>query len=199
MKQKSIQYLLVMTCVMACNACSKSVANEKPKPAKVYEKGAAYDCTGVEIEALAPQMLTKKEQIERLDDSLVDSVDRYSECVSKVQNQLAAAGGGDGAGGGAEGSDNASSASEGNSQSSGNNGQNGKNAEQISDQNVKTRPADAPQTPKHQGRGAGNTLIPPKDNDNIVCTMIWEEIKATKDQKQKAGLTKQYNDLKCGQ
>ena len=160
------------------------------------EPKSAYDCTRVEIAEVDPNKLTEDEQIALLEESLFSSIDKYSSCMEQVQSQMAASGGGgsngSGSGGGStsSGSGTGEAASESNTDS--------QQATQPSDAEASNTNATVDNTLKTGDSGAKNQVIAPKDNDSIVCGMLYEEISKETDESVKAGLVKQYKSYDCG-
>ena len=164
---------------------------------QVYQKGAAYDCTGVEVEEVDPTTLTVEERIALLDFSLLDSIDRYSKCITKNQVEMSQTGNGSEGGRGTESGKEGNGAEQ---RSGSTTGTAEANASQGNDAdeplNSKNMPV-SPQTPASNNGGKKSELTPPKDNDSIVCALIWEEISSSTDESEKQGLIQQYNELKC--
>lgn len=189
---------LLITCLttaLGFQACAQT---------NTYQKGAAYDCTGVEVEHVDPKRLTKAEQIALLENSLLNSVDRYSKCIAKVQSQMAASGGGGGGSGteseGGESGEGAQGAEPGEqeglgSQEGATEGMEG----QTTTSQTNSASGTVPNPTQSGGGGKRNQVIPPKDNDNIICALLWDEITNSTDEAEKQGLIKEYEDLKCSE
>lgn len=175
-----------------------------------YQKGEAYDCTGVEIEEVDPSTLTIEEQIALLDEALLDSVDRYSNCINAVQSKMAASSGGGGGSGGGNGSGGAgegSASQEGSEQDGSEQGnaeegtEETESLEEMNESSEISSPNSGTSSSAKSTKGttgAKDKLIPPKDNDNIVCALLWDEISSSTDAAEKQGLIEEYEDLQCG-
>jgi hypothetical protein len=66
-----------------------------------------------------------------------------------------------------------------------------------------TLPEEMPETSPVPIKGTGSTsaprgIIPPKDNDKIICKLLFQEINKTQDPDMIKGLTQQYSNYKCG-
>ncbi|MGQ8364510.1 hypothetical protein [Glaciecola sp. 1036] len=145
---------------------------------------SAYECTQVSLDDIDESLLTKEEKLALMEQGLKRSIDSYATCVGKVQQQQASGG----AGGGLEGEgDGNESASEGNqvANSNSNNGD-------APPQEVNT-----PTTEQSQTTPAQRKVGKPKDNDSIICQLLWEEIQTAPEDKL-AGFKKQYAEYKCG-
>ncbi|WDE05844.1 hypothetical protein SG34_002605 [Thalassomonas viridans] len=158
---------------------------------------SAYDCTKVQLEPLDESKLTREEKLAQLDESLFDAIDSYSTCIEQVQTDQAASGGG---GGGAAGSgdgnglDGAMSDSEASTQS-GEVAENSEHAE--SEELTETTARNTARNSRHTTK-TKDQLIAPKDNDLIVCGILWENIQAEKDQTAKEKLHQEYKRYNCG-
>lgn len=181
---------------------------------------SAYECTQVSLDDIDESLLTREEKIARLDGALSDSINSYMSCVSSVQAEMSGGGGGaNGNGGGnsstdGDGSANNDSAANGATNGTANDGatNDGQNAlnEQggQGNQNVSTDTSStsqgAPQAGSMPAPASGNTgntakreVIAPRDNDSIICKLLYAEIQNA-DADTASGLEKQYRDYKCG-
>jgi hypothetical protein len=161
---------------------------------------SAYECTQVALDDVDSGLLTKQERIALLDNSLSESIDSYSSCVSSVTQNMS----GGGSGQGSEALDNG----QGQLQST--------NSQQLGDElemeggqpgntskEQDTLPEEMPETSPVPIKGTGSTsaprgIIPPKDNDKIICKLLFQEINKTQDPDMIKGLTQQYSNYKCG-
>lgn len=159
-----------------------------------------YDCTGVKLDEVDPQSLTKAEQLALLDGALLDSVDRYSSCINQVQNNMAGGGGAAG-GGGVSGGDQegtnaqaesiAQAPAESEEQTEQNVGDASEQIESIEDEQSNPK--------QHNGRNKTKAgIVKPKDNDAIICQILYDAIAGEQDEVTRKGLQAQYNDYKCG-
>lgn len=160
---------------------------------------SAYECTQVALDDIDPALLTKEERIALLDKSLHDSINSYSTCVASAQQ--AASGGGNGkgkgkaggaAGGGQQGQQASNTADPNNSQQ-----QSTTTDQQVNDNSVQSSSQQSQQGP----RGSSPTnrgVIPPKDNDKVICKLLFQEIQKTTDAGMLEGLKQQYANYKCG-
>ncbi|WP_440056723.1 hypothetical protein ACSLBF_17735 (plasmid) [Pseudoalteromonas sp. T1lg65] len=165
------------------------------------DPSSAYDCTAVELDAVDASKLTKEEQIALLEESLFNSVDKYSTCMEKVQKKMSAStakgsganGGGAGANG-ASGSNGGSGASAGTgaSESAATSSGSSANSENTNTSNSETN------SNRSGSSGAENKIVAPKDNDSVVCGMIYEEIGKESDPVAKEKLKEQYKQYNCG-
>jgi hypothetical protein len=150
-----------------------------------------YDCTQVVLDDVDKALLTKKERIALLDDSLSTSIDNYSSCVNSVSQASGNAGSGGGSGvnaDGDEGADGVDGSAENNTNSALDaNGSENKDAEQLS-----TQVTGKPSAKSLRG------IIPPKDNDKIICKLLFQEILITQDADMLKGLKQQYDNYQCG-
>ena len=163
------------------NAPSQSATVQTPQPTN------AYECTQVAIEDIDPTLLTKEERIALLDGSLKDSIDQYSTCVSTVQQNMSASAGGSGGGSGnsdAEGQEAGSGEAE--TETTNN------TTSPANSDITEPMPAAKSITPAQRG------VIPPKDNDKIICKLLFNEIKSINDPDMLKGLKEQYESYKCG-
>ena len=161
---------------------------------------SAYECTQVAIEDIDSGLLTKQERIALLDNSLSESIDSYSSCVSSAAQIMTGGGSGQGSEALESGQGGAQSANdqqlvddleiEG--------GQAGESSQELS-----KLPKEIPETSQVPIKGTGSTsaprgIIAPKDNDKIICKLLFQEIKKTQDPDMIKGLTQQYSNYKCG-
>jgi hypothetical protein len=137
----------------------------------------SYDCTTLSIEDVDKTKLTKQELLALEEQSLFASVEGYSACMGQAQAEAANAVGAGARQGASEPGGEASSA----------NSEEGK-ALSSESETQKSSPSG----------GAENQVIAPKDNDSIVCKILYEEIGNETDDLKKAGLRKQYKDYSCG-
>lgn len=157
------------------------------------------NCANIKLGS-ATKTLSKEERLRLLDSTLIDSIDAYSHCVSGSQEQSAQHG--SGAGGAATGSGSGqieasgieSASSESNSES-----ENQLESELLDGANSQSEShAQRPTVNSKTGSGAQNQIVAPKDNDLIVCQILWEEISQETSEITKVELTKQYRDYQCG-
>lgn len=150
-----------------------------------------YECTQVALEDVDKSLLTKEERIALLDESLTASIDSYSTCVSSAAQAMS--GGGSGQGEGTSGQDaqeNNDNTNSVNNASSANQMPEEIRAQQTQQRSDDTRGAPTSKTP----RG----IIPPKDNDKIICKLLFQEIATTQDADMLKGLKQQYQNYQCG-
>lgn len=165
--------------------------------------GSAYECTQVSLDEIDPALLTKEERIALLDNSLSDSIDQFSSCVSSVQQQSASGQGqGSGAGQG-QGQSAGEAGLEGQQASEGEQSGEGQSAQEMPE--MSGQPADqslpqAGQTPNTSNSSTPSQrgVIPPKDNDKIICKLLYDEITKTTNADMLKGLKEQYTNYKCG-
>jgi len=149
---------------------------------------SAYECTQVTLDDADSALLTKEERLALLDQSLSDSINSYTSCIDTVQDEMS--GGGSGSGqGGTSGSGSAST--------SGQQSQNNESAESESSGQPQagsepTEPSNTQHNPVERG------VVAPKDNDSIICKLLFEEIQKSSGVS-RTGLEKQYKDYMCGQ
>lgn len=153
-------------------------------------QASAYECTQVALEDIDPALLTKQERIALLDGSLSESIDSYSTCVGAVQQNM-----GNGAGLGGEGDGGGSGAGGGDSA----------NADELpTETNNQGAPNQTPPPPIVDATKQENItqtqrqVIAPKDNDKIICKLLFQEIQKVNDPDMLAGLKEQYSNYKCG-
>jgi len=162
---------------------------------------SAYECTQVAIEDIDSALLTKKERIALLDDSLIESIDSYSSCVSSAAQNMSGGGSGQSEGG-----------SSGNGQSGSQSNSGDQNVDKLENvigeqtalqQEQSELPQEMPETAQTPIKGNGSTsaprgIIPPKNNDKIICKLLFQEITKTQDPDMLKGLKQQYTNYKCG-
>lgn len=193
---KSSFFMLVMGSANVL-AFQQTTSSELPQM-QATQPTNAYECTQVAIEDIDPNLLTKEERIALLDGSLQDSIDQYSTCVSTVQQSMSGGGGGgEGAGGGQEseeGADGSGQANEaGENDTQGPQTDENQGAQPPSNSNIsEPTQSDKNITPAQRG------VIPPKDNDKIICKLLYNEIKSIDDPDMLKGLKEQYETYKCG-
>jgi len=186
-------------CVAALSMCSLVYAWQQDQ-ANIT---SAYECTQVSLEDPDSALLTKKERIALLDNSLSESIDSYSSCVSIAAQDMSGGGSGQGSGGGG----NSANGDKGNQNASGEddsanleNADDGQNSKQ---QGQADTPEEVPLSTQPSSRGNSSTpatrgIIPPKDNDKIICKLLFQEITKTQDPDMLKGLKQQYSNYKCG-
>ncbi|WP_105200428.1 MULTISPECIES: hypothetical protein [unclassified Pseudoalteromonas] len=150
----------------------------------------AYDCTAVEIDEIDPATLTKQERIKLMENALLDSVNKYSTCLDKVQQQMAS----DQAQASASAQGQEQQDAQAQSQSQ------GTSTEQMT-QELPLSTQDPALTKEQEkmksGGGRAQQVVKPKDNDSIICTMLYEEITKETNDATKQALIKQYEDYNC--
>jgi len=192
----SPKYIATLTSIRICRSAQilfwivlvalsrLSVAQEQ---APVINKaGSAYDCTQVSLEAVDDELLTADERIRLLDKSLTRSIDNYSACIDNVQQQISNKSSNLGLGDGIQGTK--------------------KNTpEQLAattEQTLNThnsRPIERIFENTHiQTTPPLRSIVPPADNDQVICNILFEEIAKTTDVEMLKGLKKQYTNYKCG-
>lgn len=163
---------------------------------QVVQPTNAYECTQVAIEDIDPNLLTKEERIALLDGSLQDSIDQYSTCVSTVQQSMSGGGGGT-AGGSGDGDEGAQSNGSANEE-----GENDAQAPQTNENQGAQPPSNSDTSEPTQAvkniTPAQRGVIPPKDNDKIICKLLFNEINSIDDPDMLKGLKEQYETYKCG-
>ncbi|MFC4701129.1 hypothetical protein ACFO4O_13225 [Glaciecola siphonariae] len=157
---------------------------------------ASHECTQVSIGEIDELLLTREEKIARMDASLSESIDSYATCVDTVVQQMS--GGGSGAG-------SAQSTASGDSSGVGTgadaNGQeqaatgttNAVNEGQRAQSQAGSSPANQPSSASSRIK---RQVVAPKDNDSIICTLLYEEILKA-EASSLDGLEKQYADYGC--
>lgn len=136
----------------------------------------SYDCTNIELADVDDLLLTRQERIAAMDGSLKSSLDAHSSCMTKAQNARAAAGG--------SGSSVVGSTSANNSAA----------VAGAQTKKQQSMPVSSGGSIKTQ---VNRKLSAPKDNNSIICKLLWEEIQTARADK-RAGFEKQYADYKCG-
>lgn len=171
---------------------SQQAASAQASATQASQPTNAYECTQVAIEDIDPNLLTKEERIALLDGSLQDSIDQYSTCVSTVQQNMSGGGAAGGGGGeGSQGDDEGKMASEGDSDSP--------QAQEMDEENTAANSeVTEPMPPAKSISPAQRGVIPPKDNDKIICKLLFNEIKSINDPDMLKGLKEQYETYKCG-
>jgi len=152
-----------------------------------HSQGASADCTDTAIQDHDTTLLTREEQIILMEQSLFASVNQHDSCMEAMQAQAAnemASGGGGGTSGGSEGE-----------------GMDGDAFD--SEASEAAEPMESETTTEDMteiagASGAKDEIIPPRDNDQIVCSIIYEEMTNEQDSAKKAGLQKEYQKYSCG-
>lgn len=151
-----------------------------------------YACADVAVDYSNDDTLTKKEKLALMSSALIRSMDAYSSCVATIQKENAAAGGLSGGGGGSAVSEagegaltEAGIAAKAPSEQG--------DEEQIAQVDSKEELQSTEQTEQTPPRQVSK----PKDNDSIICKLLWEEMQTTTAEK-KAGFEKQYEQYNCG-
>ena len=150
------------------------------------EAPSVQDCSTVALDDIDPNSLTREERIAMLEGSLRQSIDEYSTCINEVSAEMAGGGNGGYEGGGA-----GSSAGDGAQASTGNTSESSESATSNSQSNSE-HAIQVNSTPVNAG------VIPPKDNDKIICKLLFQEINSTQDTAMLQGLKEQYKNYKCG-
>jgi hypothetical protein len=153
---------------------------------RINKAGSSYDCTQVSLGAVDDELLTADERIGLLDKSLARSIDSYSACIDNVQQQISNKSSSSGLGDGIQGTkENA--------------------PEQLAattEQPLNThnsKPIERMFENTHiQTTSPLRSIIPPADNDQVICNILFEEIAKTTDVEMLKGLKKQYTNYKCG-
>ncbi|MFT4929622.1 MAG: hypothetical protein ACI8WB_005757 [Phenylobacterium sp.] len=122
------------------------------------------NCTQFKIEQDDDELLTVQEKIERMDEALFDSIDRYETCMPKVS----AVSGGGGSGGGGAGSGGGGTGSGSGSQGSAASESEGEASSETETENADTREIE---NESLQG-GSVPKDIPAADNDSVVQRQI---------------------------
>lgn len=149
----------------------------------------SYECTQVGLDEIDPALLTKEERIALLDGNLSDSINNFSMCVSKAQSAMAGGGNGQGSDVGQLGG------AEGTTESKRTEGSVDSELEKMSEEITSPEKQDTGElgtTPTTRG------IIPPKNNDKIICKLLFQEIKNTSDAGLLEGLKQQYANYQCG-
>lgn len=151
---------------------------------------SAYECTQVSLDDVDESLLTREERIARMDIALSDSIDSYTSCVNTVQNEMSGGGSGAGSGSGAE-------SSEGSDQQHGQ-GDATEQSNPVQQSNGSPQAGSEPTRTQNQTTtNAPRGVIAPKDNDSIICKLLFDEMQKTNGASL-AGLEKQYRDYQCG-
>lgn len=167
-------------------------ANQTANPAQQSTKiSSAYECTQVSLENTDSDLLTREERLALLDQSLSDSINSYTSCIDTVQDAMSGGGTGGGQGGGA-GSGGVSAGGQSEGQSQANQSSEAESSQQSQAGTEPAAPANSQQNPAEQG------VIAPKDNDSIICKLLFDEIQKSSGVS-RAGLEKQYKEYMCGQ
>jgi hypothetical protein len=148
-----------------------------------------YDCTDIDLAKVDDLLLTKEERIAKMDGSLQTSLDAYSECIKSAQQAMSASSGSSGgaSGGGANGTEDKSG--EGSAQDG--------TEQQDAQQNKEKQEQEAsPRSIGGRNTRVQRENVDPKDNDSIICQLLWEEIQTATDDKRK-GFEQQYKEYKC--
>jgi hypothetical protein len=174
---------------------------------------SAYECTQVALDGVDEALLTRQERIALLDESLSASIDNYSTCVGTVAQTMSGGGAGGGSGDSGDSGDGGDAGNSGSSGTSASGSEQGasssnSNADESAIQGQglsgtgieQTTP---PQPGANSSQGMGSTsaargIIPPKNNDKIICKLLYQEITKTKDPDMLEGLRQQYSNYKCG-
>ncbi len=163
-----------------------------------------YNCTVVSLQDHEAELLTKEEKIALLEGTLYESIDKYSSCVNQVSANANTGstgnGGGSGAGSTGQGDLNGEGASE-NVEQGGQATDGSENKSQsqngvISDESINSSVPKLP--PSESVTPAKRGVIAPKDNDKIICKLLFQEIQTTKDTVMLKGLKEQYANYQCG-
>lgn len=156
---------------------------------------STYECTQVAIDDIDDGTLTKQERIALLEDSLTESIDSFSSCVSTATNVMSNGGAGQGESegegeqGAAQSAGSAENLVDKTSESSNKPLDSSESTQQIDE----TIPASS-----NGSSPAPRGIIPPKDNDRIICKLLFQEITNTQDPDMLKGLKQQYSNYKCG-
>lgn len=177
---------------------NQAVAQQLP-PALTEQQ---YDCTDVRLEKNDPSLLTKEEQLALLDVALMDSIDRFASCINQAQRQLNGSGGN----GGANNDNGNGQGSSGKSElqtSDSTQAQDAKNeADKVDTDETESLQEIAPDSQTIDKRIEQNKRInapaKPRDNDAIICQILYDAIINEQDPITLKGLQIQYADYKCG-
>lgn len=161
---------------------------------------SAYECTQVALDDIDSALLTKQERIALLDDSLTESIDSYSSCVSSAAQSMSGGGSGQGSSAGESGQGGAQSA---NGQQNSDDLENADDSQSSEQEDLTDLSQEMPESTQVPIKGNGTTsaprgIIPPKDNDKIICKLLFQEITKTQDPDMLKGLKQQYTNYKCG-
>ncbi|MFW8591912.1 hypothetical protein ACOI22_13975 [Glaciecola sp. 2405UD65-10] len=177
MKFVVISFLLTTLSLFVSSFDARALYQEAP---------SVQDCSTVALDDVDPNSLTREERIAMLEGSLRQSIDEYSTCINEVSAEMAGGGNGGYEGGGA-----GSSAGDGAQASTGNTSESSESATSNSQSNSE-HAIQVNSTPVNAG------VIPPKDNDKIICKLLFQEINSTQDTAMLEGLKEQYRNYKCG-
>jgi len=157
------------------------------------------NCANVKLDS-DNKKLSKQERLKLLNSTFIDSIDAYSRCISASQKQSAQQGSGAGGTAREAGSGQVESSSQENANSEASSeSENQALIEQtLTPINQNTNQTQMSSSNKKLNKGAKNKLVAPKDNDLIVCQIIWDEINQETNEQTKTELTKQYRDYQCG-
>jgi hypothetical protein len=180
---------LFVVALFFLNALSSTYAQVKePKTLK-------YACADVAVDYSNDDTLTKKEKLALMSSALVRSMDAYSSCVAAIQKENASGGGPSAAaGGGAAGETGEGALAEDDIE-----------AKAPPKQGAEEQIVQVDSEAELQGTEQTEQTTPPptrqvskpKDNDSIICKLLWEEMQTTTVEK-KAGFEKQYQQYNCG-
>ncbi|MFY8275511.1 hypothetical protein AAEU32_15415 [Pseudoalteromonas sp. SSDWG2] len=176
-------YMLVVLLVCVCTPWAQANAPQYVSPS------VAHDCTGVEIAEIDPESLTKEERILLMENALLDSVNRYSTCLQKVQTEMAQSQSQSAGQDVSEAQDASNTPAENNSLT----------AQRPANETHSTMDnASSSEKEKREiGAGREQQVVAPKDNDSIICTMLYEEIQRETNDATRDALIKQYKDYNC--
>jgi hypothetical protein len=191
-------YILLVLCLFSATIQSQDT-QQAVEP--LVLPANTYDCTVVELDAVADNMLTKAERVAQMDTTLQDSIDKHDQCVEQVVNNNAASGSGegsgegDGNGNGKEGKANA----DGSANSDPDNGQQVENAagQANSESEINHQQEQAENDAQIEGNGSKSQDIAPQDNDSAVCRLLKDELNIEKDPKKQGELKAMYNNYNC--
>lgn len=150
----------------------------------INKVGSAYDCTQVSLGAISEELLTADERIKLLDRSLTKSIDNYSTCIDNVQQQI---------------SNKSSGLGDSEQGTKGNAIELLAATTQQTVNTNKSKPQEMIfENTQTQTTRAIRSIFPPKDNDKVICQILFEEIAKTTEMSMLEGLKKQYANYKCG-
>ncbi|MFT6267529.1 MAG: hypothetical protein ACJAVV_000327 [Alphaproteobacteria bacterium] len=163
---------------------------------------SAYECTQVALNDVDEALLTKEERIALLDESLTASIDSYSTCVSSAAQSMSGGGSGKGGGAGSDEENGVSGAQEGVNSSEESTQPNESGDFDQSQNQDDVIPPNSNQAPDNisgkSSTSAPRGIIPPANNDKIICKLLYQEITKTQDADMLKGLKQQYRNYKCG-
>jgi hypothetical protein len=173
---------------------------------QAYET-SAYECTQVSLDKVDQALLTREERIALLDNTLTSSIDSYSSCVSSVAQNMS--GGGSGQGSDLDSAQSGASNQPNGDQATGNRlsltpekaiaGLEGGEQVQNKESAIPPNINQVPNTPSSNGAtSAPRGIIAPKDNDKIICKLLFQEITKVQDADMLKGLEQQYRNYQCG-